>query len=496
MNSSRQVTGRICMKSILKMLFYLIGILFMVKAMTTLQSTSLWNDELSTVEKSFQSSVPFLFKYLSRDTHPPFYYLLMMGSGQIFGKTLLTLRGFSWIAYVGACFASSVVIKSTFSKEPYPALAFLLTASSPFAVRYASEGKAYALLLLLINLLLIVRARIVFNNRSCKNNFLFYVLTLTALSLTHFYGYALVLSISFCDLIFKRKEFFKFNLLSLVLPTLWTLLNIGFLVSQGGRGTLDQASISTITSILKLSLGTNWPLLVFVFGVAVLWMLLQVGTKKIKLISKALSLDAVALVVLFTLLISLIKPSSSARYYIIAIPSLICGFSVLAASFFSDRLVNIKLKYLLFLFLPITIFDLWCNAVSPRRNPQILLSRSKTEHRLATVLGSQFINKISRQYNSLNLSDFVYSNSNLIPGKSRRAWIKLSDKKVHDSLSAYYQNLPENSTFIYALSRSTYVRKFYEKDYSRLVSLGAKCHRILPSVDNLRALNCLKPLSD
>ena len=144
-------------RNLITILLYSAGIFFILKSFTSIELTSLWNDELSTAEKSFQDSIDYLYNYLARDTHPPFYYLVMMFAGQVFGKTFLTLRGLSWFSYFGSCFIANLVIREQKLRQPYPAAMFLLTASTPFAFRYSSEGKAYSMIMLVIMLFLLFR---------------------------------------------------------------------------------------------------------------------------------------------------------------------------------------------------------------------------------------------------------------------------------------------------------------------------------------------------
>ena len=72
---------------------------FALKALWLIDATALWSDELYSVGKSFQASPAALLAMLRHDTHPPLYYCLLWGWGQLVGQSPITLRLLSWLAY-------------------------------------------------------------------------------------------------------------------------------------------------------------------------------------------------------------------------------------------------------------------------------------------------------------------------------------------------------------------------------------------------------------
>ena len=118
-----------------------------------IDTTSLWSDELYSVGKSFQPSLGALVEMLREDTHPPFYYFLLWVWGQLIGQTPVTLRLFSWCAY---CLGGIVMVRQSLAtggrNMQVLTVAALLAFCSPYPVRFAIEGKSYALLLLLVAL--------------------------------------------------------------------------------------------------------------------------------------------------------------------------------------------------------------------------------------------------------------------------------------------------------------------------------------------------------
>ncbi len=482
-------------RNLIAFLLYAAGMLFIFKSFTSIELTSLWNDELSTAEKSFQDSITYLYQYLTTDTHPPLYYLIVMGAGQIFSKTLLTLRGLSWFCYFGACIIANLAIKEQNLRQPYPAAIFLLTASIPFAFRYASEGKAYSMLMLLIMLFLLFRTKLGNSNeKGGKCDQAIYVIALAAASLTHFYGYAFALCVSTCDLIFKRYRFKKVNCLALVLPTAWTIAHSGFLITQRGRKTLDPTSIHTLKNIVKTFLGSNWETITIAIGFFIILILAVSSVKNSKKIISDYSIDASLLLIASTLLISIFKPSSSARYYIVVLPSLLCGTVALAAIAMENKKIHLLIKMLIPGLFLAAIFDFWNNATSHIRNPHILTTRSRTEHRAASILGMNYEIKLTRQHKPLRIYDKILTASQTIP-KPSQEWRQITNKNKDKTLTSHYKNIPEGNDFIYTLSRSTYIKRNFEEDRLTLKKLGAECERLLPTITYLRALHCHKPES-
>ena len=86
-------------------------------------------------------------------TCPPFYYFLLWIWGQLIGQTPVTLRLLSWCAY---CLGGVVMVRQSLAiggrNMQVLTVAGLLAFCSPYPVRFAIEGKSYALLLLLVAL--------------------------------------------------------------------------------------------------------------------------------------------------------------------------------------------------------------------------------------------------------------------------------------------------------------------------------------------------------
>ena len=124
---------------------------FALRTLFLIDATSLWSDELYSVGKSFQPSLGALVEMLREDNHPPFYYFLLWIWGQLIGQTPVTLRLLSWCAY---CLGGVVMVRQSLAiggrNLQVLTVAGLLAFCSPYPVRFAIEGKSYALLLLLV----------------------------------------------------------------------------------------------------------------------------------------------------------------------------------------------------------------------------------------------------------------------------------------------------------------------------------------------------------
>ena len=74
---------------------------FALRALSLIDATGLWSDELYAVGKSFQPSYEVLLAMLRLDTHPLLYYSLVWLWGQLLPASAITLRLLSWLVYLG-----------------------------------------------------------------------------------------------------------------------------------------------------------------------------------------------------------------------------------------------------------------------------------------------------------------------------------------------------------------------------------------------------------
>ena len=166
---------------------------FALKALWLIDATALWSDELYSVGKSFQASPAALLSMLRHDTHPPLYYGLLWGWGQLVGQSPITLRLLSWLAY-GAGGIVMVAQARTLAADQRlgwtVSLAALMAFCSPYPIRFSIEGKSYALLVLVVALAWWWRN---------QGRLVPYATAVALASLTHFYGLFLMLAAAAWD---------------------------------------------------------------------------------------------------------------------------------------------------------------------------------------------------------------------------------------------------------------------------------------------------------
>jgi uncharacterized membrane protein len=113
-----------------------------------LVNSPLWLDEALSVNIA-RLPVPDLLEALRRDGSPPLYYLLLHVWIGWFGSSDAAVRSLSVVCSVGTLPLAWVAGRRLAGRTGAWS-AVLLLAASPFAVRYASETRMYALLMLLV----------------------------------------------------------------------------------------------------------------------------------------------------------------------------------------------------------------------------------------------------------------------------------------------------------------------------------------------------------
>ncbi len=121
-------------------------------------SSALWLDEALSVGIA-RRPVPDLLAALRRDGSPPLYYLLLHGWTSVLGTSDLAVRALSTVFSL-ATLPLVWLVGRRLGGTLVAGTALLLVAVSPFAVRYATEARMYALVQLLVTggLLAVLRA--------------------------------------------------------------------------------------------------------------------------------------------------------------------------------------------------------------------------------------------------------------------------------------------------------------------------------------------------
>lgn len=392
---------------------------FVLKALSLIHLTSLWLDELRTVEKSFQPSLTFLVNQLRRNVHPPFYYLVLWGLSKVFGETATFLRSFSWVSYISAavllCFASWNYSRSGAAAV----LALSLSLALPINVTYSIEGKAYAFIYALICAASFFRIRLLAGDRRIA---FAYSISWGLAALTHYYGMGLLLCQIVLDL-YHRRNTVKPLAWALVVPTLWMLINLGFLAGHGGRQWLRKSGAWLLRKTLNLVLGNYWPLLLLILCVLIILLHSSASSQRESRSIRLLSdwgLDAGALLFLATFLVSIVKPSSYPRYYIVAVPSLIGFFSCWVGLQLHDPARRHQRFGMVAIVLTAVLTIFWFDSFQSLIPSTQGADRYQNDFRTPALLGAQSQFKYTPQCKAFNAYDHVLKQEGLI--KPAAAW--------------------------------------------------------------------------
>jgi hypothetical protein len=163
--------------------------------------SELWLDEALSV--NIASLAPGdLVDALARDGHPPLYYFLLHGWIEVFGDGTAAVRALSAVFGV-ACLPLVWIAGRRLGGRDTAAAALVVVATSPFAVRYATEARMYSLVMLLVLAgWLAVRAAL---ERPDAWRLLAVALLAGALALTHYWSFYLLAATGFGLLLAWRR---------------------------------------------------------------------------------------------------------------------------------------------------------------------------------------------------------------------------------------------------------------------------------------------------
>ena len=303
----------------------LVATAFALRTLSLIDATALWSDELYSVGKSFQPSLGVLLDMLRQDTHPPLYYMLLWIWGQLLGQTPVSLRLLSWLAYLagGSVMVAQAVALGDGRQRVLP-LALLLAFCSPYPVRFAIEGKSYALLVLLVALAWWWR-------RSERP--LLYGLTACLAGLTHFYGLFLMLSAAAWDGTRRRWRLAGAAVLGAIPALGWIVYSADYLLSSRSGSWIGPPDFALLEESLARALGL-WPLPKLLVLVVLIWGLQRWGGmqplpwRQNRLLDRSALLPS-AVMVLAVVVVSFVKPLAFSRYFVVLLPSVLPLMAVL-----------------------------------------------------------------------------------------------------------------------------------------------------------------------
>lgn len=321
---------------------------FALKALGLIDATSLWSDELYTVSKSFQPDYGALLAMLRQDTHPPLYYSLLWLWGAAVGQSAVSLRLLSWLAYgLGAVVmvAQARQLAPPSHRQPAMALAALLAFCSPYPVRFAIEGKSYALLVLLVALGWWLRSRLLVQHSTHRRDGLaavLYGLVVAAAGLTHFYGLFVFTASAVWDGWRRRWRLMSAACLGMLPAFFWIAYASAYLFSSRSASWIGTPDFALLEDTLARALGP-WPLPKLVMLALVLWCIRSWGLRQrddsASLPGGALGLQLAdssalipsALMVLGVVALSFAKPMAFSRYFVVLLPAVIPWLAVRGA---------------------------------------------------------------------------------------------------------------------------------------------------------------------
>ncbi|MEC8215258.1 MAG: hypothetical protein VX069_09335 [Cyanobacteriota bacterium] len=367
---------------------------FALRCLLLIDATGLWSDELYSVGKSFQASPAALIAMLREDTHPPAYYALLWLWGQLLGQSPLTLRLLSWLAYLAGGLVMVAQSRALGGQRVVP-LALLLAFCSPFPVRFAIEGKSYALLVLVVALAWWWRR---------AERPLLYGCAVALASLTHFYGLFLFLATAFWDG-WRRRWPMTLAAALAVLPSLgWIAYASSYLLSTRSGSWIGRPDFALLEDTLARAIGV-WPIPKLLLLILLLWLLRRRGSQRSQAWSHPGLLDRSGLIPSAVMtgavvLVSFFKPLAFSRYFVVVLPALLPWLVVQSLDWSLDRrgrwLVNAGLVVLLIS---------WWGPGFAELDPVRSGVREQDHFRAVSQRAAGLVDRYSPRARLLNLSD-------------------------------------------------------------------------------------------
>ncbi len=309
------------MKRIWLVLVVSLCLAFGLRVLLLIDATALWSDELYSVGKSFQPSFSRLLVMLREDTHPPAYYSLLWFWGHLVGQSPVSLRLLSWLAYLAGglvMIRQAMALGQVGTRARVALVAALLAFCSPYPIRFAIEGKSYAVLVLLVALAWWWR-------RSGQP--IAYGAVAGLAGLTHFYGLFLVLAAAAWDGWQRRWTYVVAALIG-VLPALaWMAYAAEYLFSSRAGSWIGLPDYALFEETLARGLGL-WPLpklalILLLLVVLRRWGgLLRLPWPETSLLDRS-GLIPSLLMVLGVVVVSFVKPMAFSRYFVVLLPAVV-----------------------------------------------------------------------------------------------------------------------------------------------------------------------------
>ena len=323
------------MKRSLLVLVVALCLAFGLRALLLIDATALWSDELYSVGKSFQPSFSSLLAMLREDTHPPAYYSLLWFWGNLVGQNPISLRLLSWLAYLAGGLVmvfQATALGPVVSRVKVGAVAALLAFCSPYPIRFAIEGKSYAVLVLLVALAWWWRR---------SGHPIAYGAMAGLAGLTHFYGLFLVLAAAAWDGWQRRWRLVSAALIGALPALAWMAYAADYLFSSRAGSWIGVPDYALFEETLARGLGL-WPLpklalIVLVVVVVRRWGgLRRLPWPAWNLLDRS-GLIPSLLMVVGVVVVSFFKPMAFSRYFVVLLPAMVPVLAVQIGAFELNR---------------------------------------------------------------------------------------------------------------------------------------------------------------
>ena len=223
-------------------------------------TSPMWLDEALSVNIA---SVPLgdMAGVLRRDGAPPLYYVLLKGWMELFGTSTVAVRAMSGVFAVGAMPLVWMTGRRVAKREG-AWVATVLLASSPFALRYATEARMYSLVVLLTAIGVVLLNA--FLDRPSTPRLAGLMAVSGALVLTHYWALFLVLALMLVLALRAERANKPYELNTVRFPSSWAMVGIAvgalaivpwmpsFLYQVQHTGTPWAASLGPSTPVIAL----------------------------------------------------------------------------------------------------------------------------------------------------------------------------------------------------------------------------------------------------
>ena len=450
---------------------------FGLRVLLLIDATALWSDELYSVGKSFQPSFSRLLAMLREDTHPPAYYSLLWFWGHLVGQTPVSLRLLSWLAYLAGglvMIRQAMALGQVGNRARVASVAALLAFCSPYPIRFAIEGKSYAVLVLLVALAWWWR-------RSGQP--IAYGAVAGLAGLTHFYGLFLVLAAAAWDGWQRRWTYVAAALIG-VLPALaWMAYAADYLFSSRAGSWIGVPDYALFEETLARGLGL-WPLPKLALILLLLVFLrrwgglLRLPWPETSLLDRS-GLIPSLLMALGVVVVSFVKPMAFSRYFVVLLPAVV---SVLAV-----QIGGLKLNRLgrgCGLVVLVLLLVSWWGPGFSELDAGVGGVREQDQFRLISQRISGFEERYSPRERLFNLSDRMEAAMGRIPSPSA-AWGGKEDLKQR-----LQGQDPPQQLWLASSGPAQAMERKLKPLQSRLEQAGFRCEREATDLTHARLLRC------